>query len=460
MTTVKLDGDVTFTGSFNASNPVTFDTTVEDLARTIDLTGVSGTMPSTITLDDDVTLTLNAAQAHGLTIDGAGSVIVEGVDNSTNLSGVDPSGGVTATLLDGTDISGNSQLGTVDQFTLDAGVSVTMTIAQQAIISTATGSNTVTISDFGSISASTSVENYNLADGTNLFTGANAAQIVNGGAGDDGITGGSQNDILYGGAGNDVLSGGSGDDFLIGGAGNDELAGGGGSDTFVYRSGDTALGDTKNFITGFVTGVDKLDFGNNVDEVSIADGSGYENIAAFTAAAGTAFNGGGKDVFISYNQTGYGFGLVAVDMDENGLFDNGDVLIQLLGVNAISSIATSDIASNNLFTGVSGSADTFVFETTAAENGLDTIRNFETADTDVLDLDAIITGGEYNTAGTAIADGSTGGHCARGCEQSICLLPSCGCVICKYRRGIAVCSGCGVRGRRYRRGHRVHPRGG
>jgi Ca2+-binding RTX toxin-like protein len=59
---------------------------------------------------------------------------------------------------------------------------------------------------------------------------------------------------------------------------------------------------------------------------------------------------------------------------------------------------------NDQLTGGTG-ADTFVFEATA--NGLDTIVDFNRFEGDILDLSEIITGGEYNTAGAAIVDGST-----------------------------------------------------
>ncbi len=79
------------------------------------------------------------------------------------------------------------------------------------------------------------------------------------------------------------------------------------------------------------------------------------------------------------------------------------------GFDIISGGAGTDVlrggGDNDLLSGGSG-ADTFVLETTA--NGLDTIVDFNLTEGDVLDLSAIITGGAYNTAGTAIVDGSTG----------------------------------------------------
>jgi Ca2+-binding RTX toxin-like protein len=59
---------------------------------------------------------------------------------------------------------------------------------------------------------------------------------------------------------------------------------------------------------------------------------------------------------------------------------------------------------NDTITGGTG-ADTFTFEATS--NGLDTIKDYDDSQNDILDLDAIITGGQYDS-GTAVVDGSTG----------------------------------------------------
>ena len=91
----------------------------------------------------------------------------------------------------------------------------------------------------------------------------------------------------------------------------------------------------------------------------------------------------------------YGF-----DDDDNMLGgDKGDYLFGGAGDDVIRGRAGDDEV-----TGGTG-ADTFTFEATS--NGLDTIKDFNDTEGDILDLDAIITGGEYNTAGTAIVEGST-----------------------------------------------------
>ncbi len=62
-----------------------------------------------------------------------------------------------------------------------------------------------------------------------------AADILNGGGGNDRIYGGGGNDWMYGGGGNDSLYGGTGNDNLRGGVGADLLSGGSGFDFADYR---------------------------------------------------------------------------------------------------------------------------------------------------------------------------------------------------------------------------------
>ena len=48
-------------------------------------------------------------------------------------------------------------------------------------------------------------------------------------------------------------------------------------------------------------------------------------------------------MYIAYNVSGINVGLVAIDHNQNGLFDDGDTFIKLSGVNEASDILASDI---------------------------------------------------------------------------------------------------------------------
>src|SRR4051794_32480390 len=69
-------------------------------------------------------------------------------------------------------------------------------------------------------------------------TPSNAADVIDGGAGNDTIDGGGGDDTLLGGDGNDLLIGGAGNDTVTGGRGNDTALLGTGNDRFIWNPGD------------------------------------------------------------------------------------------------------------------------------------------------------------------------------------------------------------------------------
>jgi len=89
------------------------------------------------------TLTLSAAQADGATIGGAGNVTVTAVTAATDLSGVDPTGTLTAVVTGTVDGSAAADLGTVDVYQVTG--ALTLTAAQASGLGI-TGTGPVTIS--------------------------------------------------------------------------------------------------------------------------------------------------------------------------------------------------------------------------------------------------------------------------------------------------------------------------
>jgi hypothetical protein len=77
----------------------------------------------------------------------------------------------------------------------------------------------------------TSVEHARGDTGNDSLTGSNAANLLDGQAGNDSILGLNGNDTLLGGNGNDTIDGGGHNDVIDGGANNDSLFGGSGNDT-------------------------------------------------------------------------------------------------------------------------------------------------------------------------------------------------------------------------------------
>ncbi len=83
-----------------------------------------------VTVASGQTLTLTAAQSSGVSINGAGNITVTGLAADTDLSGVDPSGTLTARVATSIDVTGNSNLGTVEAYVVNSGQALTMTAAQ------------------------------------------------------------------------------------------------------------------------------------------------------------------------------------------------------------------------------------------------------------------------------------------------------------------------------------------
>ena len=173
-------------------------------------------------------------------------------------------------------------LHTVDNYSLDSGAAVTMTIAQHLLISAGTDTNTVTLSAAGTVVGNSTIEIYNLAAGDNTFTTDAVGQTVVGNTGNDVITGLGGNDTISGGAGGDYIDAGAGDDIINAGAGSDVVFGGDGSDVFRIASADITTGidiDTVNLFGDFTTGEDTVDLSGFV----------FKNLAGttFTSAYGS-----------------------------------------------------------------------------------------------------------------------------------------------------------------------------
>ncbi|EOX3427581.1 VCBS domain-containing protein [Vibrio cholerae] len=102
--------------------------------------------------------------------------------------------------------------------------------------------------------------------GNDRIYGQGGVDLIFGGSGNDHLYGGDGNDALRGGSGDDYLDGGSGNDILIGGLGNDILTGGSGEDLFKWVDGD--LDGSRDRITDFKIGQDKIDLSDLFDNQS------------------------------------------------------------------------------------------------------------------------------------------------------------------------------------------------
>lgn len=139
--------------------------------------------------------------------------------------------------------------------------------------------------------------------GTNAasLTGSATDNLLGGNSANNTISGGGGADSLFGHAGADTLNGGDGDDFLCGGQGIDTMTGGAGKDQFVIS---TALGQSVDKITDFVSGTDKIVVVNDY-------------VSGYLLAGGLAFGSSAKDQddIAIYDK---GSGQLWVDYDANG----------------------------------------------------------------------------------------------------------------------------------------------
>ncbi|MDF8334818.1 calcium-binding protein [Novosphingobium cyanobacteriorum] len=146
----------------------------------------------------------------------------------------------------------------------------------------------------------------------------------------DYLDGGAGNDALSGNDGKDVLLGGLGADVLNGGAGRDTLTGGDGADRLVF---DSALASSRDVITDFVHGTDKLAFAKSA---FTAIGPTLE-AGEFFAAAGAVRAHDADDVLV-YNTT---TGALYYDVGGNTAGSAGAILIATL--TNLPALSASDI---------------------------------------------------------------------------------------------------------------------
>jgi hypothetical protein len=228
-----------------------------------------------------------------------------------------------------------------------------------------------------------------------------AGAVVWGGAGADTITGGAGDDLLRGGGGNDILDGGAVGEtwrFTLSGA-SDPVAAAGNRITLTLTvdgkvmtlveaaSTDTAYGDGNGAV---VDGATRTAIGNalaglvnaNLAAINAGPGSGTLLAASYGVATG--------ELLLIFAPGINADDLVSLVLDKGAGPDGGSFAVSTGG-----NVSGGD-----------GGSDTFVFEATAALNGVDTVVNFSPG-ADRLDVTAL-TGAPVMAAGTAV-NGTIGG---------------------------------------------------
>ena len=229
-------------------------------------------------------------------------------------------------------------------------------------------------------------------EGNDSIFGNSGDDCLSGGTQQDTVTGGDGSDSLFGGDGNDSVSGDTGNDSIFGEAGNDNLLGGDGDDTIAGGEGnDSILGaDGGDSIAGNA-GNDTIRSG--VDNDSVTGGEGSDFIAG-GADNDTISSGAGSDTVLGGSENDSIFGDAGDDSivgdDGNDTIDAGsgqDIILGDIGDDSIQggdgndridgSIGNDTMAGgpgSDRLTGGAGN-DFFFYE--VADEGIDTIRDFD-----------------------------------------------------------------------------------
>ncbi|PCI86924.1 MAG: hypothetical protein COB24_08180 [Hyphomicrobiales bacterium] len=143
----------------------------------------------------------------------------------------------------------------------------------------------------------------------------------------------------------DTITGGAGADTITSGTGADTMTGGGGGDTFIINTASGITLATADTITDYATGIDKIEFGGAAGtgtNAAGADGSSNVDLAAFIVDANAALNGT-IVYYVEFNVNNSGNGYMVYDRDGDGSFGEGDNLVILTDVGALSDLNFGDI---------------------------------------------------------------------------------------------------------------------
>jgi len=208
--TLASDVDATMTIAQNALITTAADTNIVTLSDAGAATGKAAVEEYVLADAADNVFTLGASDQD---------VTGTGIQNDTVNTGaitevtgeIDLGAGTADTLHINVDTTGTgistAGLTGVDAITLASDVDATMTIAQNALITTAADTNIVTLSNAGAATGKAAIESYVLANGTNTFTLGATGQNVTGGTGADtvNVAGQTVNGVYALGSGADVI---------------------------------------------------------------------------------------------------------------------------------------------------------------------------------------------------------------------------------------------------------------
>ncbi len=198
----------------------------------------------------------------------------------------------------------------------------------------------------------TNIHNVQGSNYADTITADNSGDHNSGLNGNDSFVGGTGNDYLYGGAGIDTLIGGAGTNYLDGGAGADSLDGTGGTSFATY--GDAASGLSVNLLSPSANTGDAA--GDTYTNIHNVQGSNYADTITADNAGDRLYGLGGNDSIVGGTGNDSLYGGLGTDTLTGG-----------------------------------GGADRFEFG--APTDGVKTITDFSSAQSDLLQVTASVFGG-------------------------------------------------------------------
>ncbi|MCC6598989.1 MAG: tandem-95 repeat protein [Alphaproteobacteria bacterium] len=227
-------------------------------------------------------------------------------------------------------------------------------------------------------------DHLNGGNGNDTLYGDEGNDILHGDDGNDTLHGGIGNDYLYGDAGDDTLHGDDGIDYLYGNDGNDTIYGGNGDDSIYGGLGDDLIyGDAGNDIITGNEGHDTIYGGDGDDKIYGEDGN---DTIYGDAGIDTLYGGLGDDIL----NGGDGDDILSGDAGNDTLYGDAgkDTIFAGDGDDIIYGGAGEDTLWGQL------GADTFKFTVEDMDGTINRIRDFKTAQGDVLDITDILIGYE------------------------------------------------------------------
>ncbi len=273
----SANGDVASLLGVAAANVTSITVSLGDANNSVDLTGLTPAVFSTLTAitvttgegDDRVTgpanfgISVIAGEGNDTIVGGSLADRINGGDGSDSITG--GAGADTLLGLGGADTifgqdGGDSLDGGSGADLLDAGSGNDVVIG---------GSENDTL-DGGDgddiLQADAGNDRVFGQAGSDVVTGGSGRDTIDGGSGNDDLTGDSDDDSILGQTGDDTLNGGLGNDTIVGSDGNDSAVGGGGHDAMFGDSQDSIVVGSGNDILRGSAGNDSINGGGGQDE--------------------------------------------------------------------------------------------------------------------------------------------------------------------------------------------------